>query len=126
MKRELEKGTPLDLIRQMGQMSRKVAAPKGMPVNSMLATFQGRLTYTFLIDREVASIHFDQKRGEIFYRGHNIANMSLSSEQLALLKGLMALLASDERGKPFLPDYTATLTRLLADNKDEGDGSISG
>ncbi|MBI4211032.1 MAG: hypothetical protein HY540_00195, partial [Deltaproteobacteria bacterium] len=60
----------------------------GMPADAMLAVFQDRFTYTFLFQHEVSSIHFDRRRGEIFYRGHNIANLVLGDSQKRILQGL--------------------------------------
>lgn len=45
-----------------------------------------RFTYTCLFNEEVVAIHFDSKRNEIFYKGHNIRNMALSEEQKLLLQ----------------------------------------
>lgn len=89
--------------------------PMRMPTDSRLAVFRDRVTYTFIIDGEVASIHFDRRRGEIFYKGHNIANMELAEAQRRLLKGFIGVLMADPQGEPFMVEYTATLNRLLAD-----------
>lgn len=35
-------------------------------------------TYLFVARGEVVSIHFDRKRGQIFYQGHNIENIALT------------------------------------------------
>lgn len=84
-------------------------------VDSMLAVYRERITYTFILDREVASIHFDRLRGEIFFKGHNIKNMELTNSQLQALKDLTGVLAAEKEGRPFLSDYEATLGRYLAD-----------
>lgn len=88
-----------------------------MPADSMLVFFKAKLTYTCIVGHEVASIHFDRDRREIFYRGHNIQNMTLDEGKQKLLKGLIMLLAADEKGRDFVADYAATLQKLLADNR---------
>jgi hypothetical protein len=85
--------------------------------DSMLAVYKDCLTYTFILEREVASIHFDRLRGEIFFKGHNLRNMELSEKQIEALNGLKTVLAEDHRARPFLSDYSATLGRYLADKK---------
>jgi len=86
-------------------------------VDSMLAVYKDCLTYTFIIEREVASIHFDRIRGEIFFKGHNIKNMELTAKQMQALKDLKAVIMQDPKAKAFLSDYNATLGRLLADKE---------
>lgn len=86
-------------------------------VDSMLAVYKDCLTYTFILGREVASIHFDRLRGEIFFRGHNIKNMELSTNQIQALKDLKTVLMQDSKARPFLSDYNATLGRFLADKE---------
>ena len=96
--------------------SKRVTGPNGQLNDSMMAVFKNRLTYTFIHDNEVASIHFDRDRGEIFYKGHNIVNMQLTPSQNMVLSGMEAILANDDKGSGFLAAYKATLTRCLADN----------
>jgi hypothetical protein len=81
----------------------------------MLAVYKDRLTYTFIMDHEVASIHYDRHRGEIFFKGHNIRNMELDEEQKQALMDLSHVLEAEARGNEFSADYEATLARLLAD-----------
>lgn len=107
--------SPLDLIRLMGGKARKVRRNRGKSPDSMLAVYGHRLTYTFIIDNEVASIHFDRGRGEIFYKGHNIKNLEFSEGQREAFFTLQDILQSDEEGREFLPAYLATLERCLAD-----------
>ena len=46
-----------------------------------------RATLTFFLEEEVASIHYDMLRDEIFYRGHNVKNMTMDPRHwLALEK----------------------------------------
>ena len=114
-----EKGSaapsPLELMRRIARGKTKPKGPGEMPVDAQLAAFKDRVTYTFIAENEVASIHFDQRRKEIFFRGHNVRNMKLTAAQLTVLQGLTQLLR--DRAPDFAADYDATLTRLLADKK---------
>ena len=105
----------LDLLRRSGGQARKVGKGTGRSIDSMLAVYKDRVTYTFICNNEVASIHFDRSRGEIFFRGHNVHNMDLNCEQLEALRRMELVMASDHRSKSMSSDYSATLTRLLAD-----------
>lgn len=110
--------SPLDLWRLMGQggKAKRVQTSQIPASDGLLAVFRGRITYTFIWGREVASIHFDQERGEIFFKGHNIRNLKLSEAHLKALRGLKDILKKDSRAKPHCQEYDATLARVLADN----------
>lgn len=97
--------------------ARKVGEKGAAAVDSMLAVYKDCLTYTFILDREVASIHFDRLRGEIFFKGHNLKNMELTDMQVQALNELKTVLAHDNRARQFLSDYKATLGRYLADKE---------
>lgn len=107
--------SPLEQIKKTGGIAHEVKSPVGRAVDSMLAVYRDRLTYTFIMNKEVASIHFDREKKEIFFRGHNILNIALSPEQIKALKDLQGVLAEDEQGKLLFNDYVATLGHLLAD-----------
>lgn len=109
--------SPLDLWKLMGGKTRAVGGVKEPPEDSLLAVYKNRLTYTFIVGREVASIHFDRAKREIFFKGHNIRNMELSEAQRRVLEGFKKVLKADKRANPFLKAYNATLGDLLADNK---------
>lgn len=104
----------IDLWRHMGGKSRPVGE---RAADSMLAVFKDRATYTFILDDEVASIHFDRTRGEIFFKGHNIRHLTLTGNQINALNHMKEVLITDSKAKRFLNDYSATLARYLADNK---------
>lgn len=97
--------------------ARKTGVKGKAAVDSMLAVYKDRFTYTFILDREVASIHFDRMRGEIFFKGHNIRNIELTNRQWQALEDLKAFLSHDDKGRQFLSDFSATLDRCLADKK---------
>ena len=108
--------SPLEMIKRTGGVAHPVRNVPQRAVDSMLAVYRERLTYTFVLEKDVASIHFYKTRQEIFFSGHNIKNIQLTSAQVKALKDLQAVLASDEQGKLLFNDYVATLGHLLADN----------
>jgi hypothetical protein len=104
-----------DLMRLMRGVSRHARQIKRTAPDSVIAIYRDRLTYTFIMNDDVASIHFDRSRGEIFFRGHNIAHMDLSADQRRSLISLLGILEADEEGRDFLSAYSATLDSVLAD-----------
>ncbi len=104
-----------DLIRLMRGKSRHAGKVERGEPDSVIAVYKDRLTYTFIMNDEVASIHFDRARGEIFFRGHNISYMELSPDERKSLISLIGFLELDDEGREFLPAYSATLDRVLAD-----------
>jgi hypothetical protein len=107
--------TPLDRLRSMSTVARKVHPKRQKAVDAMLAVYSGRLTYTFIAGHEVASIHFDKNRGEIFYKGHNIRHMPMGDDVRGYLWELAEILAHDEEGMAYSGDYSATLRKVLTD-----------
>ncbi|PIR17249.1 MAG: hypothetical protein COV46_05015 [Deltaproteobacteria bacterium CG11_big_fil_rev_8_21_14_0_20_49_13] len=107
--------SPLERIKKTGGVAHPVKQRMGRPADSMLAVYRDRFTYTFILDKEVASIHFDRSKKEIFFRGHNILKMVLSPEQVRALKSAQEVLEDDEQGKLLFNEYVATLGGLLAD-----------
>lgn len=105
----------LDLYKRTGAIAHKVSRKGQVPVDSMLAVYQDHLTYTFMMDKEVASIHYDVQRQEIFFKGHNIKNIELTDDQRHALMDLGEVLLKDKQGVKFYPQYGATLARILAD-----------
>ena len=104
-----------DLVRLMAGMSKRAGKMRRGAPDSVIAIYKDRLTYTFIMENEVASIHFDRSRGEIFFRGHNIARMGLGSKERKALIALIGVLEEDEKGREFSAAYSATLDRVLAD-----------
>lgn len=107
--------TMIDLMRSIGGVAHPVRTPKGRAVDSMLAVYKDKLTYTFILANEVSSIHFDRSRGEIFLKGHNIKQLELSQNERKALEDLKIVLVEDDDGRRLLNDYVATLTHILAD-----------
>jgi hypothetical protein len=106
-----------ELWEHIGAAKAKKVKEGKRAVDSMIAVYKDRITYTFILDNEVASIHFDKSRGEIFFKGHNIKNIKLTENQLQALKDLRGVLQLEKDGRPFLSDYEATLGRYLADKR---------
>lgn len=109
--------SPIDLWKLMGGKAKPVGGVTRPPQDGLLAVYKDRLTYTFILSDEVASIHFDRVKGEIFFKGHNIRNLELLEEQKRVLEDFKVVLAGEERCQDFLNAYQATLGNLLADNK---------
>lgn len=110
-------GNALDLYKRVGAVAHKVRTKGKMAEDSMLAVYKNRVTYTFILGKEVASVHYDRKRREIYFSGHNIRNMDLSEEQRQALMDMGMAMQADEKAKEFSSSYDATLARVLADNK---------
>lgn len=111
-----EHRSPLELLRRSGGKARRVQPKQGRPLDSMLAVYKEKITYTFILEEEVASIHFDRSRGEIFFKGHNIRHLTLTEPQRMALYQMQEVMAEDPRASALISDYAATLARALADN----------
>ena len=109
--------SPLEMMRMHGGRAHRVGGMAGREADSMIAVYGDRFTYTFIMNKEVASIHFDKKRSEIFFSGHNIRNMTLTKDHKMELRNLIEVLGDDPEGLRLKEDYQATLGGLLADNK---------
>jgi len=107
----------LDLYKRIGAMAHKVKDRGKVASDSMLALYQERLTYTFILGTEVASIHYDQGRGEIFFKGQNIKHMDLDDQQQQALMDLGEVLRGERDARRFYHDYEATLANILADKR---------
>lgn len=115
---ERKEGKPnsqMELLKMTGGKAHRIRPRDGKGPDSMLAVYKDRATYTFIFEDEVASIHFDRIRGEIFFKGHNIRNLELSEKHMLALSDMEQVLREDEEGQGFCKDYEATLAKLLAD-----------
>lgn len=101
----------------VGGVTRRVPGPGGVPSDSMLAVYKDRFTYTFIFQDEVASIHFDRRRQEIFFKGHNIRYMELSDDHLRALWNLAEVIAKDREARVYTTAYRETLAHQLVDNR---------
>lgn len=107
--------TPLERLRSMSKVGHKVQPANKRAADAMLAVYKGRLTYTFIASHEVASVHFDQIRGDIFYKGHTIRHLDMGEDIRGYLWELAEILAHDPEGAEYSADYSATLRKCLAD-----------
>ncbi len=76
-------------------------------------SFGDKLTYTFAMGNDVASIHYDQARGELFYKGHKISSTNVESWLVDLLKHFKTILAKSEYADKFLHSYSELLDKKL-------------
>lgn len=91
--------------------------PSPLSSINQLIGFGEKITYTFMHDKEVGSIHFDQARGEIYYKGHNLRHMDVEPEHLKMLEQMRVVLKSDPNGKRFAEAYGQTLDKLILKKK---------
>ncbi len=105
----------LEFIKMRGARSHRVQGEGNKHADSMLAVYKDRLTYTFIFEGDVASVHFNRSKQEIFFKGHNIKNMELTEAQILVLGHLAGILERDSQGRAMHDEYEATLARLLAD-----------
>lgn len=71
-----------------------------------------RATLTFYQGSQVASIHFDKKRQEIFFRGHNVKNMTLTEEQWMALRQFTQYLRDHEAEPAMIQSYEECLEQI--------------
>lgn len=102
------------LYRLKGGGYRSSCKDKGL-CDSQLAVSNDRFTYTFVLEGEVASIHFNSSKREIYFKGHHIKNLELTASQRQALKDLKLVINQDKIAQRFYDDYCATLDREIAD-----------
>lgn len=74
-----------------------------------------RATLTFFLEEEVASIHYDKLRDEIFYRGHNVKNMTMDPRHWLALEKFGDYLEDDPRSTGLRRAYRRCLEHLRMD-----------
>jgi hypothetical protein len=74
---------------------------------------KNRATLTFFSGSEVASIHYDMVRDEIFLKGHNVKNMTLTEEQWTSLHRFADYLSESPKTKAILQAYRNCLDQLM-------------
>lgn len=114
--------SPLELWQRLA--GRKTEQKDLKAPDSLMAYYKDRVTYTFIFDGEIASIHFDQSRREIFFSGHNILHLELTQDQKEALEQMKTVLADHPKAKKLFNDYEATLDRYLADNNRWGKDEV--
>lgn len=85
----------------------------GFPEAKLFST-RDRATLTFYAGLEVASIHYDRLRDEIFYKGHNVKNMTLTPQQSFYLKNFGACLESEGMDPELCRSYHECLAKVLS------------
>jgi len=83
-----------------------------MPQDSHLVSFGQRVTYTFAVGNDVASIHYDQGRGKLFYKGHRITADNMEPWLVDLLHHFKSVLAKSEFAERFAEGYSTLLDRM--------------
>ena len=73
----------------------KYFEPHGLYDGKMFHS-QDKVTYIFISESEVVTIHFDLNRKTLFYNGHNIVNMTLREQE----KENLSLFHEALRGSP--------------------------
>lgn len=72
-----------------------------------------KVTYTFVSNNEVISLHFDRLKQTIFYKGHNINNISLTPTQRSHLDLFKKELSKKGETHSFLRPYTEAFEKFL-------------
>jgi hypothetical protein len=109
------KGTePSSTLPAKGEELRKREKEPGRDLRAPnLFIEKNRFTATFIAAGEVASIHYDVNRQEIFYKGHNIRNMNLSEAQTQWLLQMTEQLKKDLEGYALADSYEKCLLKIL-------------
>ena len=105
---------------EVSPWARYWARQKRMPQDSHLISFGERVTYTFALGADVASIHYDQGRGKLFYKGHRISSENMEPWLEKLLQHFKSVLADSEYSERFLEGYTRLLDKLLVKKTEAG------
>lgn len=117
--------SPMELWRQLaGRQTEQTKQKEQRAPDSLIACYKDRVTYTFIFEGEIASIHFDRVRREIFFSGHNILHLDLTQSQKNALEHVKTALAGHPKAKKLFNDYEATLDRYFADNTKGGESKI--
>lgn len=71
-----------------------------------------KVTYTFVADKEVVSLHFDRERKTLFYKGHSVTNMKLTPIHWQHLEQFGLALEKHPQGAKFAAVYHTALENL--------------
>lgn len=121
-----EKNKPSDPVKPSGQFvprdrpQRGTNSPLVMRLKNQLVAFHGRLTYVFTHEQEVGSIHFDEMKGEIFYKGHNIRHMHLEPWQWESLEALRQELMGHSKYHRYAIPYGEALDKIILESSRSG------
>jgi len=71
-----------------------------------------KVTFTFVDEEEVVSLHFDKSRKTIFLKGHNVRNIELTPKQRGYLELFEEELAKNEKTGHFVRSYSDLLKTI--------------
>lgn len=100
--------------RDLSPWARYWARQRRVPQDSHLVSFGNKVTYTFAMGNEAASLHYDQARGEVFYKGHRVRGEDLKPWLNQLLSHFKVVLSSSQYADEFLAGYSSVLAKLQA------------
>jgi hypothetical protein len=122
---ELKMDEKFNLSRESGKTSEKKPLEAQPEINRKTKTLgwekfrearlfatPDRATLTFYQGSQVASIHFDKKRQEIFFRGHNVKNMTLTEEQWMALRQFTQYLKDHQVDREMIRSYEQCLEQI--------------
>jgi len=90
----------------------KLFQPRGVYDGKMFHS-GSKITYTFVYKKEVVSLHYDRQRKAIFYKGHSVANMKLSADQIQHLQRFGSELQRNDQTRTFANAFNKILKSLL-------------
>lgn len=83
-----------------------------VPQDSRLVSFGDKVTYTFVIGNDVASIHYDMARGEIFYKGHKVTKGDMETWVVNIFNHFKTVLAKSRYADKFLESYRQLIEKM--------------
>lgn len=98
-------------VPSLGRLFKKKGAYDGKLFHS-----SNKVTYTFVSDDGVVSVHFDMARKEIFYKGHNIENQKLNPMQLHHLEEFRMILEKKTETHSFVKPYAKALQAYMMEH----------
>ncbi len=72
-----------------------------------------KITFTFVANSEVVSLHFDSVRKTIFYKGHNVANLKLTPIQKEQLLQFKKELEKNPETESFAGPYSEVFEKFV-------------
>jgi hypothetical protein len=113
------RGQKTELDSEAALRGNRVSGPENREIEALgfrqgqLFSSPERLTLTFFLGDHVASIHFDNTRREIFFRGHNVKNMALTQEQWLALGKFGKLIKQEGCAPDMVQGYEECLAQIL-------------
>ncbi len=87
------------------------ASQHRVPQDSHLVSFGDKITYTFAVGNDVASIHYDQGRGELFYKGHKMSAETFEPWMHDLFNHFRNVISKSQYADKFLQGYTQLIEK---------------